>query len=506
MADSYYIPQIEYQSRDYTSIRDDLINLIPNFAPQWTSRDANDFGIVLIELFSYMGDILNYYIDRSANEGFISTATQRETVLNLARLFGYTPVEPVPAQFNVVATSIGTASTTEVKTLAQFSTSASDTNGNYIYFEYLGASPVTIASTVAATTTILLTEGQTVATTQVAVSDGTPDQTYPIYNDSLVYASSVGVTVGGTLSGGVVSGGTTYSKVDNLIDYNSTDVKFSTYYDGNGILNIRFGDGVSGKIPPANSPIFASYRKGQGSKGNVGASTITQVLSNSGGSDLNAYASFSNTTATAVIYGSDPESTDSIRINAPLSLRALNRAVSLSDYASLGVQSSSVVSKANAIADNYNSIILFVMGNNWNNSLDSTALATVKTYFTGKTPPGTALTVLNGALAYPALTLNIVCVPTASNSAVQANVLSALQNYLSFDNVTFNDVIYQSDIYKVVKAVDGVNDVTITGFERRTTSSATVSTTPNSVVYFYVNEVPKWDAQNFTVTTSGGGS
>ena len=81
-----YVPQIDYTSRDFSAIKQDMIDLIPNFVPQWISRDPSDFGIALIELFSYMGDLINYYIDRSANESFITTASQRESVLQLRRI------------------------------------------------------------------------------------------------------------------------------------------------------------------------------------------------------------------------------------------------------------------------------------------------------------------------------------------------------------------------------------------------------------------------------------
>ena len=97
MADNNYIPTVDYTSRDYASIRQDLINIIPTFAPNWTNRDPADFGMTLLELFSYIGDILNYYIDRSANEAFITTASQRENVLSLARVLGYTPTDNTAA-------------------------------------------------------------------------------------------------------------------------------------------------------------------------------------------------------------------------------------------------------------------------------------------------------------------------------------------------------------------------------------------------------------------------
>ena len=86
-----FVPSIDYTSRDYTSILSDMTALIPNFSPAWTNRDPADFGMTLLELFSYMGDIINYYIDRAANESLITTATQRQSVLNIANLIGYTP-------------------------------------------------------------------------------------------------------------------------------------------------------------------------------------------------------------------------------------------------------------------------------------------------------------------------------------------------------------------------------------------------------------------------------
>ena len=118
---SNYIPQVDYTSRDYSSIRSDLVALIPNILPEWTSTDASDFGITLIELFAYMGDMLNYYIDRSANEGFINTATQRSSVLSIANLLNYTPSNGTPATVtltfqNSTASIISVPAKTQVAT------------------------------------------------------------------------------------------------------------------------------------------------------------------------------------------------------------------------------------------------------------------------------------------------------------------------------------------------------------------------------------------------------
>src|SRR5713226_2204268 len=80
---------IDYLVRDYESFRQALINLIPAKLPEWTDRSEADFGIVLLELFAYMADIISYYQDRIANEAFLNTAQERQSVLNHLKLIGY---------------------------------------------------------------------------------------------------------------------------------------------------------------------------------------------------------------------------------------------------------------------------------------------------------------------------------------------------------------------------------------------------------------------------------
>ena len=44
MTEINYVPQIDYTSKDYTSIKEDLIDLIPSFVPSWTNRDPAGFN------------------------------------------------------------------------------------------------------------------------------------------------------------------------------------------------------------------------------------------------------------------------------------------------------------------------------------------------------------------------------------------------------------------------------------------------------------------------------
>jgi len=53
------------------------------------TRDDDDFSVGLIDAFAVMADVLTFYSERIANEAFLRTATERRSVLELARLIGY---------------------------------------------------------------------------------------------------------------------------------------------------------------------------------------------------------------------------------------------------------------------------------------------------------------------------------------------------------------------------------------------------------------------------------
>lgn len=54
-----------------------------------TSRDPADPAISLLDAWATACDVLSFYSERVANEGYIGTATQRRSVLELARMIGY---------------------------------------------------------------------------------------------------------------------------------------------------------------------------------------------------------------------------------------------------------------------------------------------------------------------------------------------------------------------------------------------------------------------------------
>ena len=72
--------------------RPDLLGATPNPFARWHEGTDADYHTVFLELWAYLADVLTFYQERIANEAFIATATQRDSLLRLAGAIGYRPL------------------------------------------------------------------------------------------------------------------------------------------------------------------------------------------------------------------------------------------------------------------------------------------------------------------------------------------------------------------------------------------------------------------------------
>lgn len=484
MTDVNYVPQIDYTSKDYTSIKEDLIDLIPSFVPSWTNRDPADFGIALIELFSYMGDILNYYIDRSANEAFIGTASQRDSVLQISRLLGYNPTAATAATVTLTFYN-SSASTITVPAKTQVATTPSS-NGSLAQIIFETNSQVVVPAKVGSvdgSITVAATQGSTVTAEDVGTSTGLINQVWKIQTSPLIR---------GSIS--VVVGSKNFSEVPYLIDYNNYDPVFSVYTNAAGSSFILFGDNISGIVPDPGAIIYATYRVGGGVAGNVAVGAITSILNNT-------YGGLRVNNLTAASGGSEEETTDSIRVNAPLSLKALNRAVSLADYSALATAAG--VAKANAVADVYTSVTIYYapsagdLGVEADGVTPSTVFNNFKTtltsFLTGKVPANTTITFQPPTYVATNITATITVLPQYRKTLLDTAVTAVLTELLAFDNVGFRDTITLTDIISAATSIEGVafiqveklvrNDADLTYTISNKAASGTVATLTTSATH-----------------------
>ena len=509
--------QIDYTSRDYTSLVNDLTNLVnvrTNNA--WTADDPNDLGTVLLESFAYMGDIMSYYIDRIANEQSIDTAARRKTLVDIGRLFGYRVSGPTPASVEVRFENVS-----EVALDIPIGTQvlASLLYGNYteVYFETTEAA-VQLAPGDAVTLTCV--EGKTVNTDRpdlisaetnkplpasLGVSTGLANQTYELF-DSGVVDNSIVVYVGQAESF------TPWTFVDTLAEFGPTSLVFTTTIDEYGVTSVIFGDGVNGAIPPVNQVISALYRVSVGISGNLAAETIEEVTFIPGNNVPEAvtYLSVSNTAAS--FGGADGDDSSQIRKKVKAAIVARRRAVTLKDYEDLALQVARV-GKVKAVSQVYTSVTLYMQSQNDGSvtpglvsgtptsSWSSTA-ANIVSYLEEKIPVGTTVTVSQPTYVDIYLTLDVTIESSYKNSDVEKAIRRAIINpggLLSYESVDFGKDVSYSAVIATAYSVPGVLSAIPSKLNKTNGSGANVP-----AVVIADGEIPILQTSNLIINVTGG--
>ena len=93
---------IRYINRDFNDFRSALIDYSKTYFP----NTFNDFtetstGMLFIEMSSYVGDVLSFYLDNQIQETFIQTARQTENLFNLSYMLGYVPKVTTAASVDI---------------------------------------------------------------------------------------------------------------------------------------------------------------------------------------------------------------------------------------------------------------------------------------------------------------------------------------------------------------------------------------------------------------------
>lgn len=325
---------LDYTTRDYEGFRADALTLAGTLTPEWTDFYPTDPGVVLIEAMSYMADILSYYIDRAANECFLSTMTQRRSAINLGRLVGY---ELSPATSAVVMMTFVCNAGGNIPAGQQVSTDPAITGESAVVYEVR-------TTTIAGAAGALSVECIEGTSTSQTLGSGTalPSQSFTLTSSPLSYdpAGDSSLRVYVDEGAGLVL----YTEVTNFLDSESSDRHYTVRIDESDVATITFGDGVNGRVVVAGvDNVSATYRVGGGAAGNsVGIGQITKLVTTLPFVD-------SVTNPAAPQGGADKESVEDARTSIPASVRSLDRCITHQDYEDLAVVGVAGVAQAKAV-------------------------------------------------------------------------------------------------------------------------------------------------------------
>ena len=479
--------EIDYTSLDWLAFLSDMAGDIPRLTPEWTDTNPTDPGMVLLELLAFALDGLSYRLDVLAQESFLQTAVLRKSVLSHARMLDYTPKPPTSAMVELLLSVSPQALDFTIPAGTRFATASTPTE-EAISFESLEEVEVPTGATEITLTAI---QGET-REELLGSSSGLSNQFFELSHRPLVYLptgeSSLDVLV---VENGVT---TQWSEVRTLLDAGPGERAYAITTDEDDVVTVNFGDGGLGRIPVAGvDNLRARYRTGVGRKGNVGANTITQMVSN-----LPQVLSVTN--PASATGGSDRESVDSIKRQAPRNLRTLWRAVTAEDYKTLaeglpGVAKATVVCGGAGEGHFFGQVNVYIVPEG--GGLPSEDLKSQVETFLGEREMLNAVTVARDPVYVPiVISLQVTVKEEYLREDTRARVQRALESFLDQAGVDFGMAVYESDVLGLSRGLEGVHHADLLFLHRQDAAPGVAN------VILAKKEVPVLDI--LTVTAVGG--
>ena len=437
--------KLDISELDFDAIKVNLKNFLSKQA-EFSDYNFEGSGFaILIDLLAYNTHYLGFNANMLANEMYLDSADIRANVVSLAKMLGYTPSSaksPVASVDIVVNDATGT--TLSMDKGQTFTTSVNGTTYNYITNEDLTISPV---DGVFKFSNVSLYEG-TQTTFRYTVDEQDPDQKF-IIPSANADTSTLKVKIQTSLQD---TSSTTYSQVTGLTKLSSESNIYFLNETDTGKFEVTFGDGILGRKPQQGNIVILEYIVSNKSLSN-GASTFVPAGSIGG---------FSNITVTANSVsqgGSEPESKESIRFNAPLQYTAQDRAVTTSDYETkvLSVYPNAQSVSAWGGEDDETPIYCVVKiaikaasGSTLTTQTKQDIISKLKEYNVGSVTPQ----IVDPEVTSILLTTNAkydAASTTKDSETLKSDVISALTTYNSNTLQKFDSVFRYS---KVVKAID----------------------------------------------------
>jgi hypothetical protein len=285
----------------------------------------------------------------------------------------------------------------------------------------------------------------------------------------------------------------------DLIESFGTDNHFVVEIDNDGVAYLRFGDGELGNQLPAGMSFEATYRVGNGAKGNVGAGSIKRLVLKKAELDPGPITIRNPLPARG---GTEPEPIAEAKLMAPRTFRkTIQRAIIAQDYEEIAERNRKVQNASAAL----------VWTGSWyeadvaidpfgSETSEEALLAEIEGYLHNFRRIGHDLDVKPARYVPLDLKLEVCALPHYQRAHVKAELLEIFSNRLLTggrkgffhpDNLTFGEAIYLSRIIAAGQKVQGVECVTIVRFQRLFES--TQHEIENGLLPVRNNEIPQLD-------------
>lgn len=247
--------------------------------------------------------------------------------------------------------------------------------------------------------------------------------------------------------------------------------EFVAEVDNRGQTHLRFGRGQdNGLAPPSGTRLVATYRVGNGTQGNVGAATITHIVSNNSAIDT-------IWNPLAARQGMEPESIAATVHSAPFAFQTQERAVTPEDWAMVAQRHPGVQRAAATFrwTGSWHTVFL-TLDRLRGLPVDAAFEQEMRDHLERYRLAGYDLEIDAPRYVPLEVAMQVCVLPSYFRSDVKAALFEVLSDRVlpdgrlgAFhpDNFTFGQSVYLSRLYSTAQAVAGVASVSITTFQRQ---------------------------------------
>ena len=311
---------LELSEVDFEDIRTNLKSYLST-QDQFQDYDFEGSAMAtMLDVLAYNTHYNAFYSNMLANELFLDTAQQRDSVVSRAKELNYLPVSAKGASANVTLTFSGVASTVgtfDIAANSSFTTTIDD-----ITYTYVTPQAYTVTNNNNTfVKEITITEGEPIQH-RWTVNTSAPVQ-YIIPNHD-VDVDSIKVVVQESATD---TSQTTFTRATNIVAVSDTSAVYFLHETFDETYEISFGNGVLGKSLKNNNIVIVDYRMCNGTVTN-GANTFSVGTVTAGAS----FDSIDLALKSKATGGREIESVDDVKFNAPKNYETQNRAIIADDF------------------------------------------------------------------------------------------------------------------------------------------------------------------------------
>ena len=302
---------------DFDNIKENLKTFL-KAQTEFKDYDFEGSGMnILLDTLAYNTHYLGFNANMLANEMFLDSASLRSSVVSHAKSLGY---EVSSSRAPVATINVNLSTDANTKTMSAGTAFTTSIDG--VDYQFVTIADVTSSNTGSAVPfdSVKIYEG-TYVTSSYTADSSEVDQRF-LLNDARADTSTLTVKVQNSSSDTTT---TTYTKATDITQLSSSSTVYYLQETDSGLFEVYFGDGVVSKGLSDGNIVTLQYVVTNRTLAN-GASSFSSP------SSIDGVTGITVTTVANATGGSNPETVESIKLNAPLDYASQGRAVTIDDY------------------------------------------------------------------------------------------------------------------------------------------------------------------------------